>query len=80
MEVRGSALKHGVSAEDIQHAVRGAMTTAEMAGEYDDRTLVLGPDRAGRLLELVVVGWGTDQARVIHAMAMRPQFRRYLPR
>jgi hypothetical protein len=40
---------------------------------------VLGPDRAGNLLELVVLDRPTGPA-VIHAMAMRPQYIRLLPK
>lgn len=75
MEIRSSALKHGVDAEDVLHALQVPMV--QLDGE-DGRTLVLGADRAGRLLEIVVMDRDTDTARVIHAMAMRPKFRRYL--
>lgn len=52
MEVLGSALRHGVEAEDIEHALRNAMVVEEV-GEDPLRYLVLGPDRAANLLELV---------------------------
>lgn len=42
-----------------------------------DRWLVIGPDRAGNLLEVVVLVSGDTQL-AIHAMAMRPQYRRLL--
>lgn len=77
MEIRASAFKHGVAAEDIRHALRQPM--AMLDGE-DGRTLVLGADRAGRMLELVVMDRDTGGARVIHAMQMRPKFRRELER
>lgn len=78
MEVLGSALRHGVGVEDIEHALRHAMAVDELA---DDplRYLVLGPDRGANLLELVVLDRPQGPA-VIHAMAMRPQYRRLLPR
>lgn len=43
----------------------------------EDRLLVIGPDRHGRLLELVAV---TAQApvRIIHADRLRPKFYDYL--
>jgi hypothetical protein len=63
--------------EDIRHALRQPM--AQLDGE-DGRTLILGSDRAGRMLELVVMDRDSEEARVIHAMAMRPKFRRYLER
>jgi hypothetical protein len=46
-------------------------------GEDPDRWLVIGPDRAGNLLELVVL---VDQRgeMVIHAMTLRPKYRKLL--
>jgi hypothetical protein len=43
------------------------------------RWLVLGQDRAGNLLELVVMDRPASPA-VIHAMPMRTQYRRLLPK
>lgn len=40
--------------EDIEHALRQALVVEEV-GEDPRRDLVLGPDRAGNLLELVVL-------------------------
>jgi len=71
VEVLGSALRHGVESEDIQHALVHALAVDEV-GEDLDRYLVLGPDRAGNLLELVVLDRPHGPA-VIHAMPMRPQ-------
>lgn len=78
MEVLPSALRHRVEPEDIQHALRNAVVMEESA---DDpvRYLVLGPDRAGNLLELVVMDRPQGPA-VIHAMGMRAQYRRLLPK
>jgi len=40
---------------------------------------VIGPDRAGRLLEVVVLDDDPgEEAVIIHAMALRPKFRNYL--
>ena len=49
----------------------------EDVGEDPGRWLVIGPDRAGNLLELVVL---VDQRGeiVIHAMALRPKYRKLL--
>jgi hypothetical protein len=44
------ALKHGVSVEDIEHAVRNAMAIDDLE---DDLRLYLGADRKGDLLEVV---------------------------
>ncbi|WP_234354111.1 hypothetical protein [Janibacter massiliensis] len=47
--------------------------------EYDgeERLLVIGPDRLGRLLELVAVPV-TEPSRIIHADRLRPKFFDYL--
>lgn len=54
MEVLRSAFRHGILTEDIHHAVRHSLVVEEI-GEDLTRYLVLGSDRAGRLLELVVL-------------------------
>jgi hypothetical protein len=77
VEVLPSALRHGIDAEDIQHALVHALAVEEI-GEDPLRYLVLGPDRAANLLELVVLDRPTGPA-VIHAMQMRDQYRRLLP-
>lgn len=51
----------------------------EEVGDDPLRYLILGPDRAANLLELVVMDRPQGPA-VIHAMGMRPQYRRLLPR
>lgn len=77
VDVLGSALRHGVDPEDIQHALVHALAV-DQVGEDPDRYLVLGPDRAANLLELVVLDRPHGPA-VIHAMPMRQQYRRLLP-
>ena len=77
MDVFGSAFRHGVADEDIQHAVRSALAVDEI-GENPTLYLVLGPNQAGNLLELVVLDRPQGPA-VIHAMAMRTKYRRLLP-
>ena len=73
-----SALRHGIPGEDILHAVNRAITVDEV-GEDPVRWLLLGPDRAGNLLELVVMDRPAGPA-VIHAMPMRAQYRGLLPK
>jgi len=76
MEVHESARKHGVD-EDIYHAIDHALAI-EDAGEDPDRWLVIGPYRAGNLLEVVVVMTVEATQLAIHAMTMRPKFTRLL--
>lgn len=54
MEVHGSARKHGVADQDTIHAIDHAIAF-EDAGEEPDRWLAVGPDRAGNLLEVIVL-------------------------
>ena len=70
VEIHQSARKHGVSDEDITHAYDHALAWHEL-GEDPQRYLVAGPDRAGNLLELVVLMTSTVEL-VIHAMKLRP--------
>jgi hypothetical protein len=79
VEIRNSARRHGVDDNDILHALNHALVV-EDAGEDPDRWLVLGPDRAGNPLEVVVVLTATDEQVVIHAMSMRPKYQRMLER
>jgi len=76
VEILRSAFRHGVEAEDIDHALRNAVVIEEI-GDDPLRFLVLGPDRAGSLLELVVLDRPQGPA-VIHAMAMSARYRRLL--
>ena len=77
MEIHDSARKHGVVEADITHAVDNALAI-EDAGEDPDRWLVIGPDRAGNLLEAVILTTVEGNRLAIHAMPMRDRFRRLL--
>lgn len=77
MEVVGSARKHGVDDADIEHAWVNAMRLIEYEYGGDERLLVIGPDRHGRLLELVAVPSG-EPTVIIHADFLRPKFHDYL--
>ncbi len=77
MEIRGSARKHGVEDADIQHAWLHAIRLVEYDYEGEERLLVIGADRRGRLLEMVAVPAGSP-TRIIHADLLRPKFYDYL--
>lgn len=62
--------------EDMQHALKNTLVVDEV-GEDPVRWLVIGPDRAGNLLELVVLDPPQGPA-LIHAMRMRSKYRRLL--
>jgi hypothetical protein len=76
VEIHPSARRHGVADEVIAHALQHVSVT-EDAGEDPDRWLVIGPDRAGNLLEIIVLVTDTHEI-VVHAMPMRPKYRRLL--
>jgi hypothetical protein len=78
VEIIESARKHGVSDDSIRHALEHALVS-EPAGEDPERQLFVGPDAAGNLLEVVAVVRTDQSLVVVHAMAMRPKYRRLLP-
>lgn len=75
--IHESARKHGVADPDILHAIDHALAL-EDAGEDPDRWLLIGPDTAGNLLEVVTMITAEGSQLVIHAMPMRDQYRRLL--
>lgn len=79
MEIHSSARRHGVADHDMLHAVANALVVEDV-GEDPDRWLVIGPDRAGNLLEVVVLITAELTELVIHAMPMRATYRRFLER
>ncbi len=78
VEVNESARRHGVDDPDIHHAIDHALVI-EDAGEEPDRWLVIGPDRAGNLLEIVALTTPEGDQLTIHAMAMRARHRESQP-
>ncbi|MDQ3480375.1 MAG: hypothetical protein M3423_03440, partial [Actinomycetota bacterium] len=66
-----------VADEDILHAIDHALAIEDV-GEDPDRWLVIGPDRSGNLLEVVVLTTVEETQLVIHAMAVRAKFNRLL--
>jgi hypothetical protein len=77
VKIHASARKHGVADEDILHAIDHALVIEDI-GEDPDRWLVLGPDRAANVLEVVVLTTVEGTQLAIHAMSMRPTYERLL--
>lgn len=77
VQILDSARKHGIPEVDIDHAWRGAMRYVEYEYDGEERLLVIGPSRDGRLIELVAVP-SEAPTRIIHADALRPTFYDYL--
>ena len=78
VDILGSANRHGIDPSDVEHALRHALVVEEVR-EDPLRYLVLGPDAAGNMLELVVMDRPQGPA-VIHAMRMQAKYERLLGR
>lgn len=81
VEIEWSARRHGVEDDDIWHAIENAVGYVELDSGDDQqpqRFLVLGPDGAGNLLEIVVMTTDAGDDLVIHAMPMRKSYERFL--
>ncbi len=71
---------HGVSNEDILHGIEHSMAEYEVGDDDPPRRwLVLGPSRAGMVLELIVLVFDDGGEMVIHAMPMRTKYQELLP-
>lgn len=69
VEIWPSAHKHGVAEEDMFHAFENPVEWVEI-DEDPFRYLMVGPDRAGNFIELVIVVTA-DVELLIHAMPLR---------
>jgi hypothetical protein len=80
VEIHPSARKHGIADEDIEHAMgHRTRDTLAIDDQADDTRLYLGPARSADLLEVVTIVRDDGSELVIHAMKMRPKYRRLLP-
>ena len=76
MEIWDSARKHDTADELMLHAWRNQLRYVLLEYNEDLQYLVIGPDRTGALLELIVP---TDEPqRIIHADKLRQKFYKYL--
>ena len=80
MDIHRSARKHGVADADIRHAVAHHLHQRDVGNEPPWRVLYLGPDRAGNLLEVVVIERDDGTELAIHAMKMQHKYEYLLPR
>jgi len=67
-----SARRHGVDDDDMRHAYRNAV---RVFLQDDETRVYVGPDFAGRLLEVGVVD-SDEGPLIIHAMQARPKYLR----
>ncbi|MDR0284300.1 MAG: hypothetical protein LBI33_05335 [Propionibacteriaceae bacterium] len=72
--IRESARRHGISDDDMRHALREWLILHDLTDPQERPFLLyVGPDRAGNLLEVGLNSAGD----IVHAMPARTQ---YLPR
>ncbi len=71
VDIEASARKHGVSDDDMLHAVRHHWRAFET--DDPDVTMFIGPSTAAAPLEVGVVA-DDDGVAVIHAMSARAKF------
>ena len=80
MLIHRSALKHAITRAQISHATDHLITLADLDPDSDPpKVLLIGPDKAGNLLELIALVLEGDDLLIIHAMRLRPQFFPLLP-
>jgi hypothetical protein len=77
VEIHSSARRHGIADDDILHAIEHAMVVDDL-GEDPDRWLVIGPDRATNLIEVIVLVTAKGDEVIIHAMSLRAVYRKLL--
>lgn len=79
VEIAASARKHGITDDEMLHARDNAFRVVEQEYDGEIRTLIIGADHSGWLLELILVDDG-PKSRIIHADVLRPKFYDYLNR
>jgi hypothetical protein len=71
-DIAPAARKHGVSDDDMRHALRYPLRVADLD---DGLTMFVGPARDGTLLEVGVADSGGGSI-IVHAMRARPKYLR----
>jgi len=75
INIHESALKHDIPRQEIIHAHANSIGIFEF---YESsgfpRLLIIGPDNAGNLLELIVSIDTNSSLRIFHAMKLREKF------
>jgi hypothetical protein len=80
VEIHQSARRHGVAEADVRHAVDRSVVAVDVDPDSDPpKVLVIGPDRAGNLLEVIILEFADDRFLAIHAMPLRRSFHDLLP-
>ena len=79
LRIHDSALKHGYTREDISHAYDMALHEGVLDEDTDTpKLLVIGPDFAGNLLELIGDELEDGDVWIWHAMRCRQKYLDFL--
>ncbi len=71
-EIHETALKHRISELDIHHVCANSSDIFELDQEsYEIKILIIGPDTAGNLLEVIGLDVNDQSLLIIHAMKIR---------
>jgi len=80
VEIHRSARRHEIRDADIQHAAEHPIVVVDLDAESDPpKLLAIGPDRAGNLLEVIMLELAAGELLAIHAMPLRSAFHDLLP-
>ena len=72
LEIYETALKHGICNLDIRHVCANSSNIFELDQEsYEIKILIIGPDSAGNLLEVIGLEINDQSLLIIHAMKIR---------
>ena len=78
MRIHASAFKHEIAEVDIEHAWVNAISYFDIDPDNDPpKSLAIGPDTTGNLLELLYLQLEDDDL-IIHAMTLRDVFASFL--
>ena len=78
-EIHETAYKHGVSTLDIRHACAQSIAKFKIDNEsVEAKILIVGPDSAGNLLEVIGLEIDNKPLLIIHAMKLRKSVIRLL--
>jgi hypothetical protein len=70
-----------VADDDLRHAAEHPLVVVDLDPESESpRVLAIGPDRAGNLLEVIILEMAHDEQLAIHAMTLRRAWHSLLPR
>lgn len=80
LRIHDSALKHGYTREDISHAYDMYLYEGPLPEDTDPpKLLVIGPDHAANLLELIGGEFENGEVWIWHAMRCRAAYLSLLP-